>query len=322
MATVSRLSIMVDANASGVTKGLAPVTGQLKQFQAAVASSTSGLAMQAGAVVATFLTVEKLLGRVKKAFSELKNLAPFLSREELANVTAMRDTWADLNREIDLTILRVSGEIAPAFIVAVKNAEALLAPLVSARDTLGGLGEWVTWFGAQWANLQGIVSGIFLYWQSAADWVFGRWVEKLEMVKMALEQVTMTDLFDNDGGADTVRNEIERSARMMEEAQRMLDGGLSGQAGRDFIAQVEAERKAIQDASETAQKEQGKVAEAAVRAQMVQPAALSAGSAAAASAIAAAKRDSDGTKKILLDQLKELRKIAGQKPTPLAPANL
>jgi hypothetical protein len=278
--------------------------------------------MRAGAVVATFLTVEKILGRVKRAFADIKNLSPFLSPQELANVNAMRDTWQEINREIDLTILRVGGELAPAFIVALKNAEALLAPLVSANGAIKGIGEWVTWLGAQWANLQGIVSGIFLYWQSAADWVFGQWVAKLEMVKLALEQITMTDLFESNDSADIIRNEIERSARTMAEAQKMLEGGLSGQAGRDFIAQVEKERDAIKKASETAQKEQGKVAEAAIRAQMVQPGAFSLGSSAATSAINAALREQDGSKKILLDQLKELRKLTAQKPVVLAPANL
>jgi hypothetical protein len=322
MATVSRLSIMIDANASGVAKGLAPVEGQLKQFQASIAGAISGATNRAGTVLATFLTVEKVIGRIKRAFAEIEQLGPLLRPQELANVNAMRDTWQEINREIDLTILRVGGELAPAFIVALKNAEALLAPLVSASGAIKGIGGWVTWLGAQWANLQGIVSGIFLYWQSAADWIFGQWLTKLEMVKVALEQVSMTDLFDNDDGVNNIRNEVERSARTMAEAQKMLEGGLSGQAGRDFIAQVEKERAAIKKASETAQKEQGKVAEAAIRAQMVQPGAFSLGSSAATSAINAALREQDGSKKILLDQLKELRKIAAQKTVTLAPANL
>ncbi len=322
MATVSRLSIMIDANASGVTKELATVGNQLRGFQGAVANAVGGVANRSGAVIATFLTVEKIIGRIKRAFAELKNLGPLLTPAELANVTAMQSAWAGINREIDLTILRIGGELAPAFITILENANALIAPLFTANDIIKGIGDGVLWIGEQWANLQSLVSGLFLELQVVADATFGKWQAKLDLLTTTMEKASGIDLFSNDGAEDRLRQEITSTVDLMRQANDMVGNGLSGQAGRDYLAQVEAKRKEIADAANSAVKEQGKVADAAIRAQLMQPGALTLGSSAAVSAANAARREQDGSKKIMLDQLKELRKLTAQKPVVLAPANI
>jgi hypothetical protein len=312
MATISRLSILVDANASGVTKGLAPVAGQLKQFQTSVSSAASSAVDRAARIAATFLTVEKIVGRVKRAFGDLKNLGAFLSKEELANVTAMRDQWAAMNREIDLFILRVGGELAPALITIGKNLEALVAPLIGANDIIKAFGEGVNWVGAAFANVQGVVSGLFIYISEMLDLTFGKWALKFEMLKVLLEEISGKDLFANNLGRDQIKQELKTMEDLLKDAGSMLEAGLSGQAGRDFLKQVEDERKAIKSASETAQTETKKVAEMALRAQLMQPGAFNKDSAGAFSAINKARQD----------QLKELRRMNAQRPVVLAPANL
>lgn len=285
MATLSKLSILIDANAAGVSKGLAPIVPQLKQFQSAATSALNSAAMRTGAVIASFLTVEKLLGRVKRAFSDLERVRPLISESTLKGALAMRDAWQRINLEIDGAIVSVGSALAPVFIVALENSKALLSVWVSIDDTMTSLAEWAGFLGAQWANLQQIVSGIALQWYAIAN--------------------LTNPLNFKSGDIEQIKQEYKTLFDLIKQGQEMFGKGFSGDAGREFLKQVEDKKNAIANSVIKSAEEIKSVARII---DASRPAALVKGSAAAASAIYQAQ--GDPRYKIAVDQLKVEREQA------------
>lgn len=264
-----------------------------------VSDMANNVAASMGRTVLMFLSVEKVLGKIRKSFTDLANtkgmpaLDNVLSRitkMDRAGALAFRDAFKEINLELEAFILKAASGMAPALNVAVANATALLAPLIGANDALKSMEGIVNGISAQWANLQQLVSGVALTLRSISG--------------MGIINDTIMN------GGD-VTQALEANIELFKEGQKMFARGLSGEAGLDVLKQIEAEKKRINstvfidvDLSKLKKAEKLKIPD-------IHPGALEKGSAASVSAILKIDREKKGkeTEKLLKEQIKILKQI-------------
>lgn len=291
--------------ATDVSKAKSVVTGfgrTVASVKVGVSDVASNMAASMGRTVLMFLTVEKVLGKIRHAFTELdKKDSPIrgmLTQQELAGALSFRDAIWDIGTAIDVGILKALDRIAPAFITAGNNAASMVAPLLGAKKALDAIEMSVNFISAQWANLQQIVSGIALQWYAVS------------------KAMLPTDQFSLivQGKFDELEQSVKSTLDLFEEGQAMFDKGLSGKAGADVLKQIEAERKKIDSTVFiNADLDKLKAAAKEVKANLpdISPGALQKGSAASVSAILKIQRGEKQkeTEKLLKEQIKVLKQI-------------
>lgn len=248
MATLAKLSIYLGLDSSGMTKGVSAVTGKLNNLKGAVESATTGGLMKIGGVVATFLTVEKILGRIRSLLTNGERVQRLLPEADAQPLIAMMQMWQQVNEQIDRAFLTLANAVAPTIITIVENTRLLLEPLIAANDILKTFVAGIDWIAARWADLQSILSGSV---QTIAAEYTGMWagirLGFWEVVR-EIEKWTKKDM-GGKLGLDKATAELNTALDLGREGIKKYFDGLNGNAGAAYLEQVEKKRKELENGS-------------------------------------------------------------------------
>jgi len=245
MATLAKLSIYLGLDSSGMTKGVSAVTGKLNSLKGAVESATTGGLMKIGGVVATFLTVEKILGRIRSLLTNGERVQSLLPEADAQPLIAMMQMWQQINEQMDRAFLKLANDIAPKMFTVVENAQLLLEPLIGATNIIQLFVDGINFLAARWVNLTAILSGSV---QTIAAEYMAMWAGiKLGFFEVvaAIEAVTGQD-FGAKLGIDAALAEIKTAFDLAKDGVEKYFEGMDGRAGGKYLEQVEKKRRELE----------------------------------------------------------------------------
>lgn len=339
MATLAKLSIYLGLDSSGMSKGLKDVKPQLNKLESVVKGTFGRGAEGIAQFAAGFLSLNYALNRAKKGIKEIHDLKLAVDRVDNQSIDNATKAMERFEMSINRSAYAATAKLAPSLEVAANNATSLWQGIIG-QDGVQLFTNSVNNIIAGFVNVQAVASSVamainYSYQVAWASIEYGasRLFESLEKLSLRIQSLT-TDKFAEyrkpiklnvtaDLTLDKFNNDLKTATSQLKDAQKMFNDGLSGAAGRAYLADVEKARDAAKmqaDNMANAAKSAEKMASFHIR--DISPAALTKGSTGAASAITQARKEADTeAHKLMRQQLKELQAIRAL-TKPIGIANL